>query len=167
LGSGTPEGRVPLIRPRRDRIMGSSILASLSEAGGNDPLHPASRPLPPHLPDVADRVGTRPTPPLVQLHCLFPTLLRRSPRLHFQEFMPWYFHRRIHGKCRFGIPIPLRPPPPFVLSFAHNSQLALFTASLCFIMFVGFLNYAQIIPGADRCCSRTRFSRHRHSSRTR
>src|ERR1700758_3935022 len=38
LGSRAPKGRVPLIRPRRDRIMGSSILASLSEAGGNDPL---------------------------------------------------------------------------------------------------------------------------------
>src|SRR5271154_1293908 len=41
--------------------MGSSILASLSEAGGNDPYRPASGPLPPHLPDDADRVGTRPT----------------------------------------------------------------------------------------------------------
>ncbi len=51
LGSRAPKGRVPLIRPRRDRIMGSSILASLSEAGGNDPFLPMSGPLPPHSPD--------------------------------------------------------------------------------------------------------------------
>src|SRR5271154_6521099 len=61
LGSRAPKGRVPLIRPRRDRIMGSSILASLSEAGGNDPFLPVSGPLPPHVPVDADRVGTRPT----------------------------------------------------------------------------------------------------------
>jgi hypothetical protein len=30
--------------------MGSSILASLSEAGGNDPFLPMSGPLPPHSP---------------------------------------------------------------------------------------------------------------------
>ena len=66
LGSGAPKGRVPLIRPRRDRTMGSSILASLSEAGGNDPFHPVNGPLPPHSPDGADRVGTRPTPSLMQ-----------------------------------------------------------------------------------------------------
>src|SRR5271169_4810834 len=62
LGIRGPKGRVPVIRPRRDRIMGSSILASLSEAGGNDPCHPANGPLPPHSPDSADRVGTRPSP---------------------------------------------------------------------------------------------------------
>src|ERR1700747_193961 len=50
LGERAPKGRVPLIRPRRDRIMGSSILASLSEAGGNDPFLPMSGPLPPHSP---------------------------------------------------------------------------------------------------------------------
>ena len=50
MGSRAPKGRVPLIRPRRDRIMGSSILASLSEAGGNDPFLPMSGPLPPHSP---------------------------------------------------------------------------------------------------------------------
>jgi hypothetical protein len=56
-----------LVRPRRDRTMGSSILASLSEAGGNDPCHPVNGPLPPHSPDDADRVGTRPTPLPVQI----------------------------------------------------------------------------------------------------
>jgi hypothetical protein len=46
---------------------GSSILASLSEAGGNDPYHPVSGPLPPHLQNDADRVGTRPTPYSLQV----------------------------------------------------------------------------------------------------
>ncbi len=85
LGSRAPKGRVPLIRPRRDRIMGSSILASLSEAGGNDPFHLVSRPLPPHLLDVADRVGTRPTPLLVQLDCPFLHLSNFSALLSFQH----------------------------------------------------------------------------------
>jgi hypothetical protein len=47
--------------------MGSSILASLSEAGGNDPFLPISGPLPPHGPVGADRVGTRPTHGHMQL----------------------------------------------------------------------------------------------------
>jgi hypothetical protein len=50
-----PKGRVPLTRPRRGRAMGSSILASLSEAGGNDPNRPPSRPLPPRPAADADR----------------------------------------------------------------------------------------------------------------
>jgi len=49
LGSRVPKGCVPLARPRRDRAMGSSILASLSEAGGNDPFLPTNGPLPPHV----------------------------------------------------------------------------------------------------------------------
>ena len=60
LGIKGPKGRVPLARPRRDRTMGSSILASLSEAGGNDPCHPVNGPLPPQLPDGADRVERNP-----------------------------------------------------------------------------------------------------------
>src|ERR1700677_1518880 len=44
-----------LVRSRRDRTMGSSILASLSEAGGNDSRHPMNGPLPPHSLDDADR----------------------------------------------------------------------------------------------------------------
>jgi hypothetical protein len=63
LGISYPQSRVPLIRPRRDRIMGSSILASLSEAGGNDPYHPMQGPLPPRASNDMDRVGTRP------MHC--------------------------------------------------------------------------------------------------
>ena len=49
--------------------MGSSILASLSEAGGNDPFLPVSGPLPPHLLVGADRVGTRPTHGRMQVEC--------------------------------------------------------------------------------------------------
>jgi hypothetical protein len=49
--------------------MGSSILASLSEAGGNDPFLPIGGPLPPHVPVGADRVGTRPTQGHMQVEC--------------------------------------------------------------------------------------------------
>jgi hypothetical protein len=76
LGIGSPKDRVPVIRLRRSRIMGSSILASLSEAGGNDPYHPLSGPLPPHLKNDVDRVGTRPMPYPLQVQC--PTL-QQSP----------------------------------------------------------------------------------------
>src|SRR5580704_15936875 len=64
-----PQRSRSLIRPRRDRIMGSSILASLSEAGGNDSFFPVSGPLPPHELVGADRVGTRPTQSYMQLAC--------------------------------------------------------------------------------------------------
>jgi len=66
LGSGAPIGRVPVTRPRRDRVMGSSILASLSEAGGNDPRGLVSKPLPPHSLDPADRVERNPRPFVMQ-----------------------------------------------------------------------------------------------------
>jgi hypothetical protein len=72
LGSRAPKGRVPLIRPRRDRIMGSSILASLSEAGGNDPFLPMSGPLPPHSPVgriVLERDPLLPLCKCVAHHC--------------------------------------------------------------------------------------------------
>ena len=49
--------------------MGSSILASLSEAGGNDPFLPVDGPLPPHVLVGADRVGTRPTYGHMQVGC--------------------------------------------------------------------------------------------------
>ena len=73
-----PKGRVPLIQPRRSRIMGSSILASLSEAGGNDPLLSENGPLPPHSPNGADRVERDPAPLLLQTQCpiqWLPTIL--------------------------------------------------------------------------------------------
>ena len=63
LGIQSPRSRVPVIRPRRDRIMGSSILASLSEAGGNDPSHSVNGPLPPHTRNSADRVERDRTQP--------------------------------------------------------------------------------------------------------
>jgi hypothetical protein len=83
LGSGAPKGRVSLIRPRRDRIMGSSILASLSEAGGNDPCHQMNGPLPPHSPSDADRVETRPTPSHKHVACPFSRPLSLPG--------PWFF----------------------------------------------------------------------------
>ena len=63
LGSGAPKGRVPVTRPRRDRIMGSSILASLSEAGGNDPYPPMTGPfLPIHQMGGSCRNATHTVP---------------------------------------------------------------------------------------------------------
>jgi len=94
LGSEALKGRVPVIRPRRDRIMGSSILASLSEAGGNDPFHSVPGPLPPHVLNGADRVGTRPTPVPMQVRCLslgraasMPTLIHHALGGHASG--PW------------------------------------------------------------------------------
>ena len=88
LGIRGPKGRVPVIRPRRDRIMGSSILASLSEAGGNDPCHPANGPLPPHSQRDADRVGTRPTPSPNAFRCPLHSLFSAFPLTHFQPLNP-------------------------------------------------------------------------------
>jgi hypothetical protein len=49
LGTGSPEGAFQMPMSFSHRRVGSSILASLSEAGGNDPQESASKPLPPHL----------------------------------------------------------------------------------------------------------------------
>jgi hypothetical protein len=143
LGSGTPKGRVPLIRPRRDRIMGSSILASLSEAGGNDPVHPASRPLPPHLRDVADRVGTRPTHPLMQVDCLFIPVFEPFPSLIYQQLIQSHFACSHGGRPNLGTQsrFDFAHFSRFSL-FAHNVPLALSTAPVCLIMFRGFSEHA-------------------------
>jgi hypothetical protein len=110
-------------------------LASLSEAGGNDPVHPRSGPLSPHLPDVTDRVGTRPTHPLIQLDCLLSILLQPFPRLRFQQHMPLLCSYPYGGKSdsgflyRFGATslfpvLTFRAPPPSRLvhsfSLPHN-----------------------------------------------
>src|SRR5947209_13130997 len=47
LGPGAPEGAFQLPVSFSHRRVGSSILASLSEAGGNDPRKVPSKPLPP------------------------------------------------------------------------------------------------------------------------
>src|ERR1700736_762562 len=49
LGPGAPERRVSLPVSFSHRRVGSSILASLSEAGGNELLTVASKPLPPRF----------------------------------------------------------------------------------------------------------------------
>jgi len=82
LGSGAPIGCVPVTRPRRDRVMGSSILASLSEAGGNDPHGLVSKPLPPHSLDPADRVERNPRPLVLQTKGPNRAVL---PGLHYVE----------------------------------------------------------------------------------
>ena len=49
LGSGAPEGAFQLLASFSRQRVGSSILASLSEAGGNDLPRATSKPLPPRL----------------------------------------------------------------------------------------------------------------------
>jgi len=64
--------------------MGSSILASLSEAGGNDPYHPVNGPfLPVHL--TMRTVSERdPHPEVVQLGYLRTGAAHDEPALKFQ-----------------------------------------------------------------------------------
>ena len=104
LGSEPPKGRVPLIRSRLDRTMGSSILASLSEAGGNDPFCPVNGPLPPHSPGCADRVGTRPTPLSRQVNGLLDQI-----ELIFGS---WIFNDLTNpAACAHGLTDSIREPP--------------------------------------------------------
>jgi len=109
LGSRALKGRAPLIRPRRDRIMGSSILASLSEAGGNDPFHSVLGPLPPQVPNGADRVGTRPTPSHMQVKCLL-SGLRREPGSPFIKALAAWAHlggaQALDSQFNSGIAVP-------------------------------------------------------------
>jgi hypothetical protein len=119
-GSGTPKGRVPLMRPRRGRIMGSSILTSHSEAGGNDPLHPESGPLPPLLRDDADRVGTRPTPRLMQVDCPFAILPQAISRLIYQWFM--HFHSAVVRYAKFNSGMQFRFGAAPARYFSHFSR---------------------------------------------
>lgn len=91
-----PPCRVPLVRPRRDRTMGSSILASLSEAGGNDPCHYMYGPLPPHA--LATRIVWNATAPaLMQEHCPFSRQFRFIFILCFQSLA-----KIASGPFRFG-----------------------------------------------------------------
>src|SRR6266568_4862871 len=55
LGNRSPEERTPTSRSFLDRGVGSSILASLSEAGGNALHKPTRKPLPPRAPEFAGR----------------------------------------------------------------------------------------------------------------
>src|SRR5260370_9037211 len=55
LGSGAPEGAFQLLASFSHQRVGSSILASLSEAGGNDLQEVTSKPLPPRLPLFTSR----------------------------------------------------------------------------------------------------------------
>jgi hypothetical protein len=65
LGIGSPERRVSFPASFSHRSVGSSILASLSEAGGNDPRNQASKPLPPRFAFSPEpSTETHPTPTL-------------------------------------------------------------------------------------------------------
>src|SRR5215813_15673949 len=63
LGIGSPERCISFPVSFSHRSVGSSILASLSEAGGNDPRKPASKPLPPRFANFHEpSTETHPTP---------------------------------------------------------------------------------------------------------
>jgi hypothetical protein len=146
LGIESPKGRVPLVQPRRDRTMGSSILASLSEAGGNDPFLPMSGPLPPHSSVGADRVGTRPTPSLMQVGDPFERrkaarlsvhLLRlnaRSPDWPSQSEPDSGFESRNGFRRSILTVAPCSRPLPEGSLFAHTRDRNLFAVCLCRII---------------------------------
>ena len=87
------------------RGVGSSILASLSEAGGNDSQKPASKPLPPRLPFFTSRQSKR-THRLIVLHNLrhFP-----EPRNVTVTLLVCvhYLQPLLLIPCRIGTPFPL------------------------------------------------------------
>ena len=145
MGSRAPKGRVPVIRPRRDRIMGSSILASLSEAGGNDPFLPMAGPLPSHPPVGADRVGTRPTPYPMQTHCLSLPAHQASALSRFQQLSGAASSLLLSSKSISGTPVPHRLCTSACLRFlalrftrpllsGHTLDRNLSPARLCLIM---------------------------------
>src|SRR5947209_7084019 len=65
LGSGAPEGAFQLLASFSHQRVGSSILASLSEAGGNDLQKVTSKPLPPRLSLLTFRLLKRAHTPLM------------------------------------------------------------------------------------------------------
>ena len=92
--------------------MGSSILASLSEAGGNDLRHLVNGPLPPHSLNNADRVGTRPARSLMQVDGpFFPAAFSLDPS-SFQQLAAFRFHvadssdSNRERASRIGLPTP-------------------------------------------------------------
>jgi len=102
LGSGAPIGRVPVTRPRRDRVMGSSILASLSEAGGNDPHGVVSKPLPPHSLRPADRVERDPRPFSLQTRGPKRAVLREQNYAEFTGVSRRERAQNMIATCRSG-----------------------------------------------------------------
>src|SRR6266436_3419324 len=84
LGIGSPERCISFPASFSHRSVGSSILASLSEAGGNDPRKSASKPLPPRFANSCEpSTETHPTshlyanaPPSVRDRLDFPIPLQ-------------------------------------------------------------------------------------------
>jgi len=91
--------------------MGSSILASLSEAGGNDPFDLVSKPLPSHSLDHADRVERNPRLCIMQARG---PKRGRSANLEHAEYTGLGVIAASFGtirECRCGNP---RPTPEFL-----------------------------------------------------
>src|SRR2546427_1799612 len=100
LGSGAPEGAFQLLASFSRQRVGSSILASLSEAGGYGPQKVTSKPLPPRLSLFASRhlkrahgsrqckisANSRPADNSIKCFIMWELLLaccrRETPKLH-------------------------------------------------------------------------------------
>ena len=82
LGSGAPEGAFQLLASFSHQRVGSSILASLSEAGGNDLQKVTSKPLPPRLPLSTFRHLKR----AYATHLCKAPATRRSERIYGKRF---------------------------------------------------------------------------------
>ena len=103
LGPGAPRRRVPLSVSFSHRRVGSSILASLSEAGGNDLQKMASKPLPPHSPPFTFRHVKR-------AFTLGNAIRRPSLRLPHRKLRPFLCaHCVWRGEWLF-VPKPRRQP---------------------------------------------------------
>ena len=121
--------------------MGSSILASLSEAGGNDPFLPVSGPLPPHEPVGADRVGTRPTHSHMQVGgpnfaapwiCEVPIFNDLTRWLEKNAIVQHRFGTSSEQPSRIGLAVPRSRK--WSVTFAISETYSLFSTSACGIM---------------------------------
>jgi hypothetical protein len=119
LGIRGPERRVSFPVSFSHRSVGSSILASLSEAGGNDPRKSASKPLPPRFAYFQEPfTETHPTSILNANHA--PTIFSRSnsyiylKRQHLSRASNVRNSTDLGPEFQIGTePILLRESPPF------------------------------------------------------
>jgi hypothetical protein len=94
LGPGAPRRRVPLPVSFSHRRVGSSILASLSEAGGNDLRKTVSKPLPPRLPPFTYRHVKRAYSPSYCMRLATVMSQRFASKLRIILALAWNKERR-------------------------------------------------------------------------
>jgi hypothetical protein len=102
--------------------MGSSILASLSEAGGNDPRGLVSKPLPSHSLNPADRVERNPRNQVMQAegpNGLRPAALKCAESTAFSGRGA---ARDITRECQYGNPCPTPESVPTRADFAGSRR---------------------------------------------